>query len=96
MLNAETVHNAGRSSIAYFTLAVAFFVIGGASNPIFLAVAVGFIAAGFAVRRNNQEIFCGAVLFALVALAFGYGIGKDLARRDNARSASASANGSNN
>lgn len=93
MLNKETVRNAGRSSAAYFTLAVAFFVIGGTSNPIFLAVALGFIAAGFAVRRNNQDILCGAVLFALMAFAFGYSIGKDLARRDNARSASASING---
>ena len=93
MFNTETVRNAGRSSTAYFTLAVAFFVIGGTSNPIFLAVALGFIAAGFAVRRNNQDILYGAVLFALVAFAFGYGIGKDLARRDNARSASASING---
>lgn len=93
MFNAETVRNAGRSSATYFTLAVAFFVIGGASSSIFLAVGLGFIAAGFAVRRNKQDIFYGTALFALVALAFGYGIGKDLAHRDSARSASSSTNG---
>lgn len=82
MLNAETVRNAGRSSTTYFTLAVAFLVIGGISNPLFLAVALGFIAAGFASRRNKQDILYGAVLPVLVALAFGYSIGKDLAHRD--------------
>lgn len=84
MLNAETVRNAGRSSTTYFTLAVAFLVIGGISNPLFLAAALGFIAAGFASRRKKQDILYGAVLLVLIALAFGYSIGKNLAHRDNA------------
>jgi cytochrome bd-type quinol oxidase subunit 2 len=93
MLNTETVRNAGRSPTTYFVLAAAFLVIGGIANPLFLAVALGFIAAGLAVRRDKQDIFHGAVLFAFVVLAFGYSIGKDLAHRDNVRSASASADG---
>src|SRR5688500_7576372 len=83
MSNAETIRNAGRSSTTYFTLAVAFLVIGGIFNPLFLAVALGFIAAGFAYRRSKQDILYGAVLFVLVVLAFGYSIGKDLAHRDS-------------
>ena len=93
MFNAETVRNAGRSPTTYLVLAVAFLIIGGMSNPLFLAVALGFIAAGFAARRNKQDIYHGVVLFAFVVLAFGYSIGKDLAHRDNVRSASVSADG---
>lgn len=93
MFNTETVRNAGRSSTAYFTLAVAFLVVSGITNSIFLAIALGFIVVGFAVRRNKQDIFYGAALFALVALAFGYSIGKDLAHHDNTRSASTSTSG---
>jgi len=87
--------NAGKQSHAglYFILAAALVVIGGFASPLWLALALLFIAAGFATRPTRPGSVAGIGLLVLVVLVFGYGVGKDMAHRDNARSATAATTG---
>ena len=70
------------TATAFFTLALAMLAIG--NFP--LALAFGAIAAGFA-PRTRQTTVLGLAFLALLLLAGGYTVGKDMAHRDNARSA---------
>jgi hypothetical protein len=82
-----------RHSGLYFLLAAGALFVGGFTQPLWLALALGFIAAGFAARRSWRDTIPGLILVALIVLALGYTVGKDMAHRDNARSAASQAGG---
>ena len=69
-------------------LPIAFVLVGIVFSPLFFALA--FLAFGAQIAKTNKPIGLGIAAFGVVyfLLVFGYGIGKDLALRDNAQQAS--------
>lgn len=72
-----------------FLAALAFMFVGVAGNPLFLGCSIFFLAA--AEYQRSKLIGAVGALAGLVflLLVLGYGIGKDLALRDNAQAAAA-------
>lgn len=75
----------GQSGSWLFLAALAFMFVGVAGNPLFLGCAIFFLAAA-EYRRNKIAGAIGAVAgLVFLLLVLGYGLGKDLAARDNAQ-----------
>lgn len=74
------------------SLAILGFVIAGlVHSPLFFAGAV--LVAGLAIARRHKPLGYGLAILGLACflLVLGYGIGKDMAHRDSARSVLSSA-----
>jgi hypothetical protein len=70
-----------------FLAAMTFMLFGAFGSPLFLGVSA-FLFAAAEYRRNKIFGAVGAVAaLLLLLLMLGYGFGKDLALRDNARTA---------
>ena len=69
-------------------VAVAFVLAGIVFSPLFFAVAL--LALGAQIAKTSKPVGLGIAALGIVyfVLVFGYGMGKDLALRDNAREAS--------
>lgn len=66
-------------------LIAAFVVLGVVASPVFFAAALACHGL-LMVRRNRDHGIATAVLgLAFVLVVLGYGVGKDMALRDNAR-----------
>lgn len=76
-----------RPSSWLFLAAAAFMLMGTAGNPLFFACAIFFLAAAAYQRDKLIGIIGAAAGLAFLLLVLGYGLGKDAALRDNARSA---------
>ena len=76
------------SNTAAALLPMAFVLAGVVLSPLFFACA--FFAFGAQIAKTSKGIGLGVGALGLVyfMLVFGYGMGKDLALRDNARQAS--------
>lgn len=75
-----------------FCVSSLFVVLGVLANPLYLGTAFACLAASAAMRGDARQrgMFAAlAIVFLLVVL--GYGMGKDLAQRDNLRDAQAAA-----
>jgi multisubunit Na+/H+ antiporter MnhC subunit len=72
-------------------LGFAFLAIGVLFSPLFIAVGVGFLGMAVASRPGRKVAGHGVVALAVILLLFqlGYGIGKDMAQRENANQAAA-------
>lgn len=67
-----------------------FVVLGVLANPLYFSAAFACLAAGAAMRGDAlQRSVFGALALLFVLVVLGYGIGKDLAQRDNLRDAQA-------
>ena len=75
-------------------LPIAFVLAGILLSPLFFACA--FLAFGAQIAKKNKPLGLGIAALGLVyfMLVFGYGLGKDLALRDNAPQASTGTLGS--
>ena len=75
-------------------LPLAFVLAGIVWSPLFFAGA--FLVYGIQIAKKNKPLGLGIAGFGLVyfVLVFGYGIGKDLALRDNVHQSSQSTLGS--
>lgn len=78
----QTATHTRHTATVFFTLAIAMFALG--NTP--LAIAFGVIAASLAPRSRQMTVL-GIAFLALLVIAGGYTVGKDLAHRDNARQA---------
>lgn len=81
MSNAS-IHHTNRFAASCFMLAIAFFVLACTASPLFLVAAFGLVAAGLGRSRHTQDYLFGAALSTLLLFAFGYQVGKDLARHE--------------
>lgn len=69
-----------------------FVVLGVLANPLYFSAAFACLAASAAMRGDAlQRSVFGALALLFVLVVLGYGIGKDLAQRDNARDAQVAA-----
>lgn len=89
-----TTHSSTPSSSRglLLALAMAFGLLSVLSNLLFLSAAIACLGM-MVVRQPGQRawgltIFAVAILFFL--MVFGYGVGKDMAKRDNASQVSSS------
>ena len=88
----DVVRSSSARSGTLSVIAFAFLAMGILFNPLLIAVAVGVLGMGIASRPGRRVVGYGVIALAAVLLLFqvGYGIGKDMAHRDNAAQASAS------
>ena len=79
-------------SAAVLILGFAFLVIGFLFEPLFIAASVGILGMAIASRPGRKTAGYGVMALAALLIVFqlGYGIGKNMARRDNAVQASVS------
>ncbi|MDL5364624.1 hypothetical protein QSH18_03295 [Xanthomonas sp. NCPPB 2654] len=70
-----------------------FVVLGLLANPLYFSAAFACLAASAAMRGDaRHRVVYGALAIVFLLVVLGYGIGKDLAQRDNLRDAQAMAN----
>lgn len=74
-------------------LGVALLAMGALFNPLLIAVAIGLLGMAAASRPGGKVSGYGVMALAAVLLLFqaGYGMGKDMAHRDNAEQAATGA-----
>ena len=75
------------SNTSYALLPMAFVVAGIVFSPLFFAFAL--LALGAQIAKTNKSFGLGIAALGILyfMIVFGYGMGKDLALRDNARQA---------
>lgn len=78
----------GRQSDSWlFLAALTFMFVGIAWNPLFLACSIFFLSAAEYRRNRIMGAIGAAAGLVFLLLVLGYGLGKNLALRDNARTA---------
>ncbi|MFC5571581.1 hypothetical protein ACFPN1_16115 [Lysobacter yangpyeongensis] len=87
----DAVRSSSARSGTLSALGFALLAIGILFNPLLTAVAVGVLGMAVASRPGSRVAGYSVMALAAVLLLFqvGYGIGKDMAHRDNATQASA-------
>lgn len=73
--------NTSHASQKYFAPGFVFALAGMMLHPAFFFVALVFLT--LAMPTRNQRILMTAVSVVFITVSFGYGIGKDMALRDN-------------
>ena len=84
-----------QSSSTALALGLTFLALGFLVNPAFFVVALGLAGVFLATRQGNKVLAncIAALAIVLLLVQLGYGIGKDMAHRDNALRASGSTAG---
>ena len=73
--------NASQATQKYFAPGFIFALAGMMLNPVFFIVTLACLTLAMPTRR--QRFLVGAVSVLFITVSFGYGIGKDMALRDN-------------